>query len=77
MICADGKADAAPRGMLESLGITNPLYVGRNKFDYLIEVGSEDELRALDPNHSELRKISVRGVSVTTRGTRHAPGGWP
>jgi len=60
---------AAPEGMLESLGITNPLYVGRNKFDYLIEVGSEDELRALDPNHAALRKISVRGVSVTTRGT--------
>src|SRR5438045_3960528 len=35
----------APPGLLESLGVANPLYVGRNKFDYLIEVGSEDELR--------------------------------
>src|ERR1041384_6200141 len=56
--------DAAP-GLLESIGVTDPLYVGRNKFDYLIEVGSEDELRALDPNHAALRKIQVRGVIVT------------
>ena len=56
-------------GLLESLGIANPLYVGRNKFDYLIEVGSEDELRAIDPDHGQLRKIKVRGVIVTTRGT--------
>jgi PhzF family phenazine biosynthesis protein len=56
-------------GLLESLGIADPLYVGRNKFDYLIEVGSEDALRAIDPDHGRLRKIKVRGVIVTTRGT--------
>src|SRR5437868_4850800 len=60
--------DNAPPGMLESIGVTNPLYVGRNKFDYLVEVASEDELHALAPDHSSLRKISVRGVIVTTRG---------
>jgi len=61
-------ADPA-EGLLESLGVANPLYVGRNKFDYLIEVGSEDALRAIDPDHPRLRKIKVRGVIVTTRGT--------
>lgn len=60
--------EAAPAGLLESLGVANPLYVGRNKFDYLVEVGSEDELRALDPDHASLRKIKVRGAIVTTRG---------
>ena len=61
-------AEEAPAGLLESLGVANPVYVGRNKFDYLVEVGSEDELRALDPNHASLRKIKVRGVIVTSRG---------
>ena len=54
-------------GLLESLGITDPAYVGRNKFDYLIEVASEDVVRGLAPDHAQLRKIEVRGVIVTSR----------
>jgi PhzF family phenazine biosynthesis protein len=57
----------APPGLLESLGVTAPVYVGRNKFDYLVEVASEDEVRALDPDHTRLRRIEVRGVIVTSR----------
>lgn len=57
----------AQEGLLESLGITAPVYVGRNKFDYLVEISSEAEVRALDPDHSRLRKISARGVIVTSR----------
>ena len=60
------RADAAP-GLLDSLGITNPVYIGRNKFDYLIEVADEDTVRGLSPDHSQLRKIEVRGVIVTSR----------
>lgn len=60
------KAEPAP-GLLESLGITNPVYIGRNRFDYLIEVASEDVVRSLDPDHAQLRKIDVRGVIVTSR----------
>jgi PhzF family phenazine biosynthesis protein len=62
----ESKADPPPE-LLESLGIRNPVYVGRNKFDYLVEVGSEDEVRALNPDHANLRKIPVRGVIVTSR----------
>jgi PhzF family phenazine biosynthesis protein len=57
----------APEGLLESLGVTNPVYVGRNKFDYLVEVASEDVVRALTPDHAQLRRIPVRGVIVTSR----------
>jgi len=57
----------APEGLLESLGVEHPVYVGRNKFDYLVEVGSEDQVRALDPDHAQLRKIPARGVIVTSR----------
>ena len=60
------RADA-PAGLLESLGISDPLYVGRNVFDYLVEVRSEEELRALRPDHARLRQIPVRGVIVTSR----------
>lgn len=61
----------APAALLESLGVTAPRYVGRNKFDYLVEVGSEEEVRALTPDHARLRTIPVRGVIVTSPGREH------
>ncbi|HYO75263.1 MAG TPA: PhzF family phenazine biosynthesis protein, partial [Thermoanaerobaculia bacterium] len=57
----------APAGLLEALGITNPVYVGRNKFDLLVEVESEELVRALAPDHARLRDVPVRGVIVTSR----------
>lgn len=54
-------------GLLESLGVADPVYVGRNQFDYLIEVPDEDTVRGLAPDHAQLRKIAVRGVIVTSR----------
>lgn len=56
-----------PPVLLESLGVANPVDVGRNKFDYLVEVDSEETVRALDPDHARLRTISTRGVIVTSR----------
>ncbi|HKR63542.1 MAG TPA: PhzF family phenazine biosynthesis protein [Thermoanaerobaculia bacterium] len=56
-----------PPALLESLGVTNPVYVGRNKFDYLVEVESEEIVRSLKPDHARLRTIPVRGVIVTSR----------
>ena len=57
----------APPGLLESLGVKAPKYVGKNKFDYLVEVESEDVVRSLKPDHAKLRQIPVRGVIVTSR----------
>ena len=56
-----------PPALLESLGVSVPVYVGRNKFDYLVELESEDAVRNLDPDHAQLRGIPVRGVIVTSR----------
>jgi PhzF family phenazine biosynthesis protein len=56
-----------PAELLPALGVTSPLAVAKNVFDYLVEVESEEELRALKPDHSTLRKIPVRGVIVTAR----------
>jgi len=55
-----------PRQLAEALG-AELLFVGRNQFDYLVEVADEAALRALNPNHL-LRQLPVRGVIVTARG---------
>ena len=43
------------------------LFTGRNQFDYLVEVASEEVLRSLRPNHHLLRELPARGVIVTAR----------
>jgi len=60
-------ATDAPAGMLSALGVKNPTFVGRNVFDYLVEVDSEETLMGLSPDHTALRKVPVRGVIVTAR----------
>lgn len=58
----------APASLLSALGVKEARFVGKNAFDYLVEVDSEATLRALAPDHSTLRKLPVRGVIVTARG---------
>lgn len=57
----------APPNLLGALGVKSVKYLGRNAWDYLVEVESEEQLRALAPDHSTLRKEPVRGVIVTAR----------
>ncbi len=52
--------------MADALG-AEPAYLGRNRFDYLVEIGSESTLRSLAPDFGRLRQLAVRGVIVTTR----------
>jgi PhzF family phenazine biosynthesis protein len=62
---------AAPAGLLDALGVTSATFVGRNQFDYIVELPSEAAVRALDPNHAVLRQLPVRGVIVTSRGDNY------
>ena len=55
-----------PDGLLESLGAT-ARYVGKNEFDYFVEVESEQVVRSLKPDYARLKKFPVRGVIVTAR----------
>jgi PhzF family phenazine biosynthesis protein len=55
-----------PDELATALGIT-PKYVGENQFDYLVEVGIEETVRAMEPNFNLLAKISARGVIVTSQ----------
>ncbi len=56
-----------PSSLLPALGVTAPVAVTKNVFDYLVEVECETELRALTPDHASLRRIPARGVIVTAR----------
>lgn len=60
------EATDEPPHLLQALGV-EPNYVGKNVFDYLIEVESEDEVRSLDPDFAALKGLGVRGVMVTSR----------
>lgn len=52
--------------LAQALGV-RPVYTGRNRFDYLIEVASEEIVRGLRPDFTRLRQIETRGVIVTSR----------
>ena len=56
----------APPEILGALGV-QPRYVGKNAFDYIVEVESEKVVRSLAPDHGLLRKLPVRGIIVTSR----------
>jgi len=56
----------APPELLDALGVA-PTYVGQNRFDYLIEVATEEVVKSLEPDFAALRKLNVRGVIVTSR----------
>ncbi len=59
------KADA-PESLLTALKV-KPVFVGKNGMDYLIEVGSEEELLDMKPEFWRLAETPVRGVMVTSR----------
>lgn len=54
-----------PPELPEALGIT-PKYVGKNRFDYLVEVDSEETVRKIKPDFAILETIPMRGVMVTS-----------
>ena len=55
----------APPGLLSALGIS-ARYIGKNKFDYLVEMDSEVTLRGMSPDFKALKTTSVRGIIVTS-----------
>lgn len=63
------EAAPVPDGLIDAIGAGTPLYVGRSKFDYLVQVESEAVLRGISP---DLRRLSAstseaRGVIVSSR----------
>jgi PhzF family phenazine biosynthesis protein len=56
----------APAELATALGV-DPRWVGRNRFDLLVEVASEDAVRSVAPDLGALSRLSNRGVIVTSR----------
>ncbi|HLZ80334.1 MAG TPA: PhzF family phenazine biosynthesis protein, partial [Ktedonobacteraceae bacterium] len=59
------QADAPPH-LLEALGVTAK-YVGKNDFDYLVEVDAEEVVHKMKPDIALLAKVPARGVMVTSK----------
>jgi PhzF family phenazine biosynthesis protein len=58
-------AATAPSGLEEALG-TGFKYVGKNRFDYLVEVDNAEIVRKMTPDFSLLGRIEMRGLMVTS-----------
>ncbi len=61
----------APAGLLEALGV-RPRTVARTRFDYLLELDDEAQVRAVQPDYGALARVEARGIMVTSRAS--APG---
>lgn len=64
------QAVEAPAALTEALGAAT-IYIGRNAWDYLVEIESEQALRWLQPDLTLLKKIPARGIIVTSRADSH------
>jgi PhzF family phenazine biosynthesis protein len=60
------ESSAPPLGLIEALNVS-PRYIGRNQFDYLVDVESERILRGISPDFKRLANLECRGVIVTAR----------
>ena len=59
---------AAPSDLLAALGV-DARSVGRGRTDFVVELGSEAELRTVAPDFSRLAKVECRGIIITARPT--------
>jgi PhzF family phenazine biosynthesis protein len=59
-------AAVCPEELKQALGV-EPLYTGKNRFDYLLELESEKLVRELQPDFRLLGSVDMRGVMVTAR----------
>jgi PhzF family phenazine biosynthesis protein len=55
-----------PAGLADAMG-AHPRYVGRSRFDYLMEFEDEATVRKLEPDFARLRGYDARGVIATAR----------
>lgn len=63
------KDATCPAALKKALGC-GPLYTGRTRFDFLVELPTEKAVVKLRPDFSLLRKIPARGFMVTARSKR-------
>lgn len=57
---------AAPQGLFDALPL-EPVFVGRSRYDTLVVVDREDQVRAARPDFMRLQQVEGRGVILTSR----------
>jgi PhzF family phenazine biosynthesis protein len=60
---------SAPAGLVAALG-AEPRWLGRSRFDVLVEVTDEATVLAITPDFARLLEVEARGVIVTARASR-------
>ncbi len=58
-----------PEGLVEALGV-EPSWAGRNVWDYLVEVESEEAVRTVSPDLRALEAVDARGIIVTAQASQ-------
>jgi PhzF family phenazine biosynthesis protein len=56
-----------PPGLTAALGV-KAVYIGKSRFDYLVRVNSELEVREANPDIDKLNELGVRGIMLTSQG---------
>ena len=60
-----------PEGLVDLIG-SPAVFVGKSRYDYLLELPSEDAVRSSAPDPRRLAALPVRGVIITARGAQAA-----
>jgi PhzF family phenazine biosynthesis protein len=55
-----------PVELVEALGAA-PVYVGKSRFDYLVQFDTEDAVLRLRPDFARLKTVAARGIIATSR----------
>lgn len=63
-----------PPALLTALGVRTPRFVGKNRFDWLIELDDEAQVRQVAPAMRSLAALPARGVMVTAAAVGTAGG---
>ncbi len=56
-----------PSALLKALGHPHVLYAGQSKEDYILELDSEEAVKAVSPDFLLLKEVESRGIIITSR----------
>lgn len=56
---------------LHSIIQTDIVYIGKSRFDWLVEVEDEEYLRALQPDYTAINRLPARGLILTSRAKQY------
>jgi predicted PhzF superfamily epimerase YddE/YHI9 len=61
---SEGPEEASLPHTIRSLGV-EPIWTGRNRMDWFVQLPSADDVRAIQPDFTEINALGMRGLIVT------------